>query len=457
MKEWAAIASSGAFEAAKVHAYLDSVEDRMDLFHPTRPFAQTRGLLAQFSDYLTPIDELEVARARWGGARELFQHRPASISPSMSPRRAARALLAYHAFATGGLVRKPGEPTAATAAPLVRGAVIVVRGRTLFETLAANLLKYGDSEPVPTGGARDACAWEQEPPPTELRLSSEPKYPPLGYLDLLTRLSRRVELVHDEGTVTHFVNAVWQGLPDAAPRDPMLAYRRHEKLGWLPIGVDVDRAFWRSSAALFEAARSDSSAFERPHAIDLVASNEAVETLGSVTFDIEVLGMAAEKSRIDAVRAERVQAQGRCFNDPEAASAVREAIRVAEQSVSSLSAALFRYARVALAPGERDPATDDVRALADSFGAAPAAWSGLGVVFDHFMRRLADDPQDALEEFQREATRVVTGVFHNATERTETTGRWLKARALAEQSFRAALSRLTASTTPASTVGDSLT
>ena len=167
MKEWAAIARAGAFGPAQVEAYLDRVQDRMDLFHPTHPFAQTRGLLGQFADYVTPIDELEIFRARWGTARELFRHLP-ERQPRMAPACAARALLAHQAFATGGLVKKPGEPTSATAAPLARAALVVVRGKTLFQTLIANLLRYGAEEPVPTGGATDTCSWEQDPPPPEL-------------------------------------------------------------------------------------------------------------------------------------------------------------------------------------------------------------------------------------------------------------------------------------------------
>ena len=109
VEQWRSLATAGQFDESRVHAYLDGVADRMDLFHPTRPFAQTRGLIEQFAEYVTPIDELEVVRARWGGGRELFRHRPASPPPRMAPARAARALLAHQAFATGGLVKKPGK------------------------------------------------------------------------------------------------------------------------------------------------------------------------------------------------------------------------------------------------------------------------------------------------------------------------------------------------------------
>lgn len=439
MDEWVTIASSAVFDPARVNAYLDSVEERMDLFHPTWPFAQTPGLLDQFSGYLTPIDELEVYRARWGGGRELFRHRPASPPPRMSPARAARALLAHHAFATGGLVKKPGEPTSATAAPLTRAAVVIVRGNSLFQTLVANLVKYGGDDPIPTGGAVDACSWEQDPPRRELRRPDEPKRRPLGYLDLLTWMSRRVELVSDGEAVTAFVNAVGQGLAEHSPHDPMVTYRKHEKLGWLPIGINVDRAFWREAGALFEMARGDASLYVRPRAIDLVAAPEAVEALGDSMYDIEVLGLAAEKSRIDAVRVERVQARGRCFNDRAAGEAVREALDAAQSATDALNSALTLYARAALSPGDRQPDAATVRSLADSFGARSAAWSAMGVAFEHFLRQLANDPGVALETFRLTAADIVRDIFRSTTARGDADGRWLKARALAEMSFGARL------------------
>jgi len=71
MNQWCAVASGGAFDGSRIDAYLNRVEDRMDLFHPTHPFAQTRGLQEQFSQYVSPIDELEIQRSGWGSAREL--------------------------------------------------------------------------------------------------------------------------------------------------------------------------------------------------------------------------------------------------------------------------------------------------------------------------------------------------------------------------------------------------
>lgn len=443
MTAWQAIAAAGAFDPARVDAYLDRVEDRMDLLHPTQPFAQTRGLSERFAPYASPIDELEIVRARWGLARALFRHRPVTPAPTMRFARAARALLAHHAFATGGLVKKPDEPTSATAAPLTRAGLVVLRGPTLFHTLVANLLQYDPhfQMPFPPSGA-DACAWEQSPPPKELRRSDEPKRPPLGYLDLLTWQSRRVELLHDGEQVTGFINAVGQGLAESSPRDPMVAFRRHEKYGFLPIGIDPARSFWREANALFESSRSDDAPYVRPKAISQCASVEAIEVLGSeARYDIELLGIAAEKSRVDAVRAERLRAALRSFNDGDARAAVEDALRFANEAVTALRKSLWTYARHALAPGGRDPDTNALRALVDSFGAEPTAWSALGVVFETMLPRLADDPDRAAADFMVGARDAIWNTFRSVTARPETTARWLKARALAERNLRTEMPR----------------
>ncbi len=451
MKQWVAIASAGRFDPDRVAAYLDAVADRMDLFHPTHPFAQTRGLVEQFAEYVVPIDEMEVVRSGWGGGRALFRHRPTDPPPVMSPARAARALLAHHAFATGGLVKKPGEPTAATAAPLVRAGVVILRGATLFETLVSNLLRYDPAEgqPISTGGAVDACSWEQPAPPAQLRVEKEPKQTFLGYLDLLTWLSRRVELVHDGAVVTGFINAVGKGLRDDPPHDPMVTYRRHEERGWVSVGIDPERAFWRDAGALFEAGRGESAEYERPRAIALVADPEAIDVLGSTrVYSVETFGIAAEKSRVDAVRVERIQTAVRCFDDEDARDAVEACLNFAKRAVDALRSSLWLFARHALSPGGRDPDTKDIKGLVQSLGAEGAAWSALGVEFDRFMRALPDGPEAAASTFARRSRAVARDVFERVTDRPDNSARWLKAYALAEKSLGENLPRVPRTSAP---------
>jgi CRISPR system Cascade subunit CasA len=442
MREWSAIANAGRFDGARIDAYLDSdlARDRMDLFHPTRPFAQTRGLRARFEDFAQPADELELARSSWGGGRELFRHRPDAPQVTLSPARATRALLAHQAFVTGGLIRKPNEPTAATAAPLVRAGLVVLRGRSLFETLLANLLVYapGDARPIAMGAERDVCAWEQAPPPEALPLAKEPKERPTGYLGLLTWLSRRVELLaNEDGQITGFINAVYKGLDEDSPRDPMVTWRRDDERGLVPIGIDTERSFWRSSAALFEATRDESSRFLRPMTLDLVATPEALSVLpAEMMYSVEVVGISAEKSRVDAVRAERVHVLAKTLDDPDARTAIDESLSCAETSVRSLLFALRLYARIALSPGTRDPDPKDVDGFVRATGAKGAAWSALGVEFEQLLRELGGDPAAAAKRFAARVDDVIWRTFTDATASCDRTGGGLKARAKAESALR---------------------
>jgi len=445
MREWTAIASAGRFDRTRIDAYLDTVAARMDLFHPTHPFAQTRGLLAQFGDYIDPIDQLELTRSSWGLGRALFRHRPTDPLPTMGPARAARALLAHHAFATQGTVKKPGEPISASDAPLVGAGVVILRGDTLFETLISNLLRYDPVEgfPISTGGAMDVCSWEQSAPPSQLKVAKEPKESFLGYLDLLTRLSRRIELVCEGDVVTGFINAVWRGLPNAPPQDPMVTYRRDEKRGLLSVGINPARAFWRDAGALFEAGRGESRAYDRPKAIALVADPDALDVLGrGRRFSVEILGLSAEKSRVDAVRVERIHVAARSFNDATARTAVESSIAFAAKVADAIRSAVGVFAKKALSPGKRVPKTEDIKGLVTSIGAEEALWSALGVDFDGFMRDLADDPDAAAERFERRALATARDVFNRAVDRPDSSGRWLKARAIAEESLTSKLPRV---------------
>jgi len=441
MKEWTAIAKSGQFDATRIEAYLGSVRNRMDLFHPTYPFAQTRGLVEQFD--VDPIDALELERSSWGSARELFQHRPDSYQATMTPARAARALLAHQAFATGGLVRKPSEPTSATAAPLVRCAVVMLRGNTLFDTLRSNLLRYDPIEHLPISASDDAPSWEQPPPPARLG-AVEPKRHPKGWLDALTWLSRRIELVQEGGSVTGWVRAVGQGVAEGGPLDPMVTYRADEKRGLVSMGMNPARAFWRDCHALFEvASETSASRFRRPLAIDLVARPAALDVLGnSAAYSVEVMGLAADQSKVEMVRIDRVHAHAKLFDDPGARDAIQHSLKRADTAVFALKNALRLYARHALSPGGRNPDAKDVTAFVDSLGAESAAWSALGVAFAGFMRALEAGPDAAEAAFAEGIQTVVRDEFKRATARPETAARWLKARAIAERSLRISLSLL---------------
>lgn len=430
LSAWANIYGSGAFDHARVNDYLDRVQDRLDLFHPTHPFAQTRGLVEQFE--ASPIDMLTVERSSWGTARELFQHRRTDYQPTLSPAEAARHLLAHQAFAPGGLVKKPGEPTAASAAPLVRAAVVLLKGQSLFYTLMANLLRYNPNEALPIAGDEsDRPSWEQPPPPRELRMAKEPTKLPAGWLELLTFLSRRIELVRKEGQVTGFVRAVGQGLAEGTAQDPMVSYKIDEKRGFVSVGINPDRALWRDANAFFEKAHQHNR-FVRPQAIDQIGNLLAAGHLDDAsTFTLELHGMSADKSKIELVRSERVLASARHFDDPDARDVVEQALIFSNDGVEALRSALWLYGLKMLSEGARTPETKDIRAFVDSLCAEPAVWSALGVEFELLLRGLDGDKAAALREFQDKASERVRSAFKLAISIADNTARSLRAQTIA--------------------------
>jgi CRISPR system Cascade subunit CasA len=439
---WCEIAESGRFGASRVEAYLSSVRARMDLFHPEQPFAQARGLKEQFDT--SPIDALGVERSSWGTARELFQHRGANHSPFMSPAAAARALLAHHAFATGGLVKKPGEPTSATAAPLVRSAVVILRGETLFRTLLMNLVPYDVEHAKPIAADKsDAPSWEQEPPPAQLKRDKEPAVMPKGWLDLLTWLSRRIELTHDGDRVTGFVRAVWKGFADDGPADPMVAHTIDEKRGRLTVGFNPDKAFWLNAHALFHSTGEHAAKSIQPAAIRHAASRDVQDFVGKAArFKLELCGLAAEKSRVDLVRVEHLSATAALIADPETGDHVRHATAFANQVVKALRGALWAYAGAALAPGDRNADTKDVGALARALGGEDAVWAALGETFRTFLDDLSRQKHGAIASFENDAIRIARATYRDVTSGNDGTGRTLRAIVVGEDKLALELAAL---------------
>jgi len=433
IREWINLYRAGRFDSTLLAIYLDRWRERFDLFHPERPFYQVRGLPFD-SD---PIDVLVTERTAWGGGVNLFEHRPDGVGTFLRPAEAARWLLVAQAFSPGGLVRKAGEPTSASAAPLNRGAVILARGETLFEMLLFNLLVYrpDDDQPIAGRSQHDAPAWEQNPLPQSLRRTDEPRRMPNGWLDLLTWQSRRLELRAENGRVVGCVRCVGQGLAENAPRDPMIAWRLDEKRGALPLGFDPDRAFWRNSHALFQAA-GRAKDVERPKALDQLARSDVRPIIGPHRrFALDLFGMRGDQARILLLRGERVPVSPELLANPDLGESVREVIGFAERAATALSSALFTLASAALAPGDRRPESKDVRRLAQSLGAEARFWSNAKSYFDTYLERVGDDERDARIRFAQAMRRVARSNFREAAAALGSSARVLKGAALATESL----------------------
>jgi len=192
LKDWQAIWEAGAFDPQRLGDYLDQWQERFDLFDENHPFYQVAGFEVASKDGGTPAKNLALEVSA-GNNPTLFDHSSDAAPPPLSQGAAARSLVANQVWSpSGGKGPKSnlfGPHGYRSAAPLVGGVVVLLRGDSLFATLMLNLLTYNRDLPFEHTGSEDVPAWERdalpEPGPRAAR----------GYLDLLTWQSRCVRLL----------------------------------------------------------------------------------------------------------------------------------------------------------------------------------------------------------------------------------------------------------------------
>lgn len=459
-EEWAALWERGRFDAAAVEGYFRRWPDRFDLFHSERPFYQTAALpedTAQTASKLTP----EVASP--GNAVLLFDH---TLDPTFTPAEAARALVAFHAFTVGGLVSfLPGEQQhrSADAGPLAKGAVALVRGSTLFRTLALNLHRYDPEDEAPCPAHPDDCpAWERDGPTVPADRA------PRGYLDYLTWQSRRVRLfpsVAEDGRVVVRAAATMKGFqfPDGFERrsvETMVGFVRNAKAKpgqdpWPPVGFREERAVWRDSLALLQSVAGQR---QRPKLIAWLNDLVADGCVGrGATLPLDLFGMITDQANVRLWRHERLPLPLAYLDDDELVRILGDALRLAEETAVRLSNAVWILAKLAEAP-ESDrleapqPAQGAIRTRAASLAAEPRYWSRLEPSFHGLVVALPTDRSettvgvtyglDLLPAWAREVRRAAVAAFAAASDGLASSPRTAKAVARAENALRAGLQQV---------------
>lgn len=405
--EWGDLYRTGRFDAGRTTEYLHRWRHRFNLLDPKRPFYQVPGMPYEPK----PACELLLERSRHG-SEMLFEHRPSRDHDRIPIGVAARSLVAAQAYRVGGLVaRSAGEPPSSAAAPLVAGAVTLLRGENLWETLTLNTLVYapGGSAPIPSL-ERDAPAWESD-------LEARPgKRTPNGWLDLLTWQSRRIALIPVGNERQVIERVIIAGGCDLLSQilDPMMAYRADPKRGMVAIRIEAERAVWRDSHVLLQAANAEHAA-RRARTLDQLVRDELVDLVPTARrFHLDIGGIRTDQAKILLARLECLPVSAQVLADPESGSAIEEALQHSEMVASALRKAVWVLARYAISSGDREPAADDVRALVDSLGVAPKYWGALGPSFNEFMAGLVSGDDQSLDRFLSEVRRTAHGVFADA-------------------------------------------
>jgi CRISPR system Cascade subunit CasA len=386
--ERVAIHKAGRFDAGRINAYFQEWVDRFDLFHEEYPFFQRAGFSTKKPSSINRLYQ-ELSR---GNNAALFDHTSDDPPPVLTPAEVARAVIAEQAFAVGGGKSPTGN---LTHAPLVSGATVLVRGRTLFESLWLNLTLYdGDQEPIACA-ADDAPVWEQAPVKPHKESAT-----PRGYLDYLTWQSRTLR-VHPEKmgsrmVVRHVSYSQGRKLEiEPGFYDPMLAYFRNEETGDLPVRLSEDRDLWRASAALFQFAETDP--FRGPSILYTLACPELKEVLSpAARYQVSVIGLCTNKAKVHFWRHETLPLPLTYLDNVQRVEALKQALGMAEAVAAEAvrSAAWVAAANRLAANQDMKPDTDQVRMVVDSFAPLRLYWSRLELPFRDLLVSLAADKAD---------------------------------------------------------------
>jgi CRISPR system Cascade subunit CasA len=384
--EWAGLWEAGRWEPARLDAYLEQWHQRFDLFDEERPFYQAPDERVRPK----PANRLlhEVAA---GNNPVLFDHHTHDEGPSFTPAQAARALVAVQTFGLGGLSGLPQKFTDGSCAASI---VFLVQGETLFETLLLNLLPYPD-DAVFQHSPDDRLAWEMDDPFSPERVR------PKGYLDYLTWQNRRILLLPEESDGDVVVRQMTEAPAlrlDAEVLDPMVHYRRDERLGPRPLTFREGRALWRDSAALF---RLQDPGFHPPRTFrwlaELVVGERLLEKVQTRRY--LALGMSKKQAKVNFYRDERMPLPLAYLKEEALVEALETAVNAAESTARQLWGATRTLATFLLSPeadsqSGRQPAREDLDSLTRQWAVEQRYWSRLELPF----RRTMEDVPQAVEQ-----------------------------------------------------------
>ncbi|KOV84652.1 type I-E CRISPR-associated protein Cse1/CasA [Nocardia sp. NRRL S-836] len=246
----------------RVRDYLDRWEDRFDLYHPERPFAQC-GHLTEYRRTPDVLDPAYIGGSEWFNA----SLRDPSTYPAPDGATAAMNLLVLLGYDVAGIKGAPGggKTFGAKVGPCGWLPQLFVPGATLKDSILLTL------PPQPRADG-DAPAWERDCPPPGVVTRT-----PTGRLDWLTWPSRRVRLHarpdgHVDALAWHDGDRLDGGAAVSAPLDPMALWRTSAKGN--PTGVtSFDDHFgrpvpWRVAQLLHSAAGLTGRCTALTHAAD---------------------------------------------------------------------------------------------------------------------------------------------------------------------------------------------
>jgi CRISPR system Cascade subunit CasA len=445
---WCSLWRLGRWDEGVIDSYFERVGKYFDLFDRDRPFYQVPAM----NDTRTqPIQRLVMGLAS-GNNATLFDHRWDSTPITLTSAEAARSLLVAQGFSIGF---GKSNPFYLADAPLTRGVSVLVTGRNLFETLALNLI--GEERLTLPRNRADCPIWERDTLPTPDPRGTQPA----GYLDYLTWQSRRIHLFPEGDPPKVTGCQIQQGLKLASGAltfDPFKAYRRDETRGYVPLGLDADRALWRDSHALLQ--RVDDSS-KRPGVIEWLAVIDDQRRFGRIdaqsTFDLSVFGFGTEFGKAASIklwRHDRLPLPLVYVQNANLVEALDRALEQAKRVGDVLKSAIRLLARRLVAPdsddpNRRQPRREDVAPVFDSLAVERLYWPRLEPAFRSLLIKLPNDSSaedgeisyggECLPRWGNVLHKVASDAFEKVVNGLATSPRARKAIAQAEAQFRASL------------------
>ena len=445
-EDWRSLWERGEWDACHLDAYFEQWRCRFDLFDEDKPFYQVSGL-----DWDKGSSSARLLFHQDNNAT-LFTHLSASEPPRLTPAESVRLLMGFMAFDVGGLKTSERGRQSAKAAMLNKGAVVLVKGETLFKTLMLNLCRYDpeDGEPWDFDSENDIPAWErsEETRPADRR--------PDGYLDLLTWQSRRIrlqpQLDEDGSTIVKNV-VIMKGFQPSEGytirgKETMLAFQENPRATgkqdpWPAVTLKEGRALWRDSLALFYM-RSVNS--DRPQVLDWLSDLVSEGIISrSTTIPVDLLGLGSNRAKIEFWRHERLPLPLAYLDNNDLVDKLGDARDLAEGVARGLNSVLWTMAvRILAASQEGNPERNAVENFVNYLGAERAYWPRLEEPFKQLMTDLpADLDADGdyggrqLPKWRDRLRRTLWDAFHEATRGLERSPRTFKAVAVAERRLAA--------------------
>jgi len=422
--KWAGLWGNGRFDNSIIQSYFNQWRDRFDLFHELYPFYQAANFTLGKT---TPLKRLPFEYAAQNNPT-LFDHSVDDARTPVAAKTAALWLLANQTFAPtagkSGTIHTKDSPWS-------RGAVVLLEGDNLFDTLMLNLIP---TSKVPEEfGGMGIPTWE-----LETKLQPQHGVIPKGYLDYLTVQSRTIRLLpyrSDTGTILVSECYYAQGLSvvESLKSDPLLAYKLDEEKGSRPWQLREGRAVWRDSSSLmqFTASHQQKISFRPPLSISLAGQALQMGILEQKQVcRLLILGQCLEPGQptIHFWRRERLPLPLRYLTDEKLIHDLQVALTGAELASRSLWDAVKSLAKEVISPKNAKPDPNQVKKYVDHVGTDQLYWSQLELPFHECLKDLPEkDRVKVLDAWNAALRRACWNAFEAATRDMDQSARTLQA------------------------------